>query len=171
MQMGERPHGFLKGRLRIDAVGIEDVDIIEPHALERLVQAGDQIFAASADVAIGAGPHVPARLGRNDQFVAIGGEVSCHDSAEILLGRAVGRPVIVRQVEMGDAAIEGPPKDGAAGLEHVRPSEILPEPQRNGGEVDPAPAAAAIGHGARIAIGCCLIGHGEYSPCPGTTGA
>ena len=141
----ERAHGLLERRARVGAVGVEDVDIVEPHALEALVEAGDQIFAR-AEIAVGPGPHVPAGLGRDDQLVAIGTEVAREDAAEILLGRAVGRPVIVGEIEMGDAAVEGAAEHRAAGLEHVDAAEILPEPQRNGGQVEPAPAGAAVGH-------------------------
>src|SRR3546814_8835308 len=67
------------------------VDIIEPHPLEALVAARDQIFAAAADIAVRAGPHIPPRLGRDHQFVAVRGEIGREDAAEILLRRAVWR--------------------------------------------------------------------------------
>ena len=35
----ERAHGLLERRLGIEAVRIEDVDVVEPHALEALVEA------------------------------------------------------------------------------------------------------------------------------------
>src|SRR3546814_6183418 len=83
-----------------------DVDIIEPHPLEALVAARDQIFAAAADIAVRAGPHIPPRLGRDHQFVAVRGEIGREDAAEILLRRAVWRAVIVGEIDMRDAAIE-----------------------------------------------------------------
>src|SRR3546814_6528827 len=67
----ERDHRLLERGLGIDAVRIEDVDIIEPHPLEALVAARDQIFAAAADIAVRAVPHIPPRLGRDHQFVAV----------------------------------------------------------------------------------------------------
>src|SRR5205814_2460057 len=54
--------------------------------------------------------------------------------AEILLGGSVGRTVIVREIEMGDAAIEGAAQYVASRLEHVRPTEILPQTERNRSE-------------------------------------
>ncbi len=67
--MVERHHGFLERRVGIEAVRIEDVDIVEPHPLQALVEAGQHIFAA-APFAVGTGPHQVAGLGRDDQFVA-----------------------------------------------------------------------------------------------------
>src|SRR3546814_19021783 len=65
-----------------------DVDIIETHPLEALVAARDQIFAAAADIAVRAGPHIQPRLGRDHQFVAVRGEIGREDAAEIPLRRA-----------------------------------------------------------------------------------
>ena len=71
----ERAHGFLERRVGIEAVRIEDVDVVEPHALEALVEAREQVLAAPP-LAVGAGPHVVAGLGRDDQLVAVGAEVA-----------------------------------------------------------------------------------------------
>ena len=48
---------------------VENVHVIQAHAFEALVEAGDQVFAR-APIPIGTVPHVVARLGRNDQFIA-----------------------------------------------------------------------------------------------------
>ena len=82
-------------------------------------------------IAVGTGPHVPAGLGGDDHLVAVALEVLRQDQPEVLLGRAVGRAVVVGEVEMGDAAVEGPADDGAAGLEHVGAAEVLPQAERN----------------------------------------
>ena len=92
---------------------------------------------------IGAGPHVPAGLGGDDQFVAMGGEVLRQDSAEVLLRRAEGRAVVVGKVEMGDAAVEGPANDRAPGFEGILAAEILPEPEGDGRQLQAGSAAAA----------------------------
>ena len=107
----ERAHGLLQRRVGIEAVRIEDVDIVEPHALEALVEAGEQVLAA-APLAIGARPHVVAGLGRDHHLVAMVAEIGLQDGAEQRLGRARRRAVIVGEVEMGDAHVEG----GAAHL-------------------------------------------------------
>jgi hypothetical protein len=67
--------------------------------------------------------------------------------AEVLLGRAVGRAVVVGQVEVGDAQVEGAAQDGAAGLEYVLAAEVLPQAQRDRRQVQAAAAGPAIGHG------------------------
>src|SRR3546814_3265497 len=82
VEVRERAHRLLERGLGIDAVRIEDVDIIEPHPLEALVAARDQIFAAAADIAVRAGPHIPPRLGRDHQFVAVRGEIGREAAAE-----------------------------------------------------------------------------------------
>ena len=67
----EGAHRLFERSLRIEPVGIEDVDVVETHPAEALVEAGQEVLARSAD-AIGSGPHVVAGLGRDDQLVAIG---------------------------------------------------------------------------------------------------
>ncbi len=104
--MVKRAAGLLERGLRVEAVRIEDIDIVETHALQALVAGGDQIFAA-APLAIGTRPHVVACLGGDDQLVAVWFEVLAEQLAEGSFGGAVGRAVIVGEVEMGDAEIEG----------------------------------------------------------------
>ena len=41
----ERAHRLLQRRDRIDAVGVEDVDVVQSHAGEGLVEAGQQVLA------------------------------------------------------------------------------------------------------------------------------
>ena len=77
-------HRFLERSGRVDPVRIENVDIIEPHARETLVETGEEILARAA-VTIGSWPHVVARLGRDDQFVAVRPEICGHPTAEIFL--------------------------------------------------------------------------------------
>ena len=86
---------------------------------------------ARAPVAVRSGPHVVAGLGRDDELVAVRREVLAEDPAEVGLGRAVGRAVVVRQVEVGHAAVEGPAEDGALGLERLVVPEVVPEPERD----------------------------------------
>src|SRR3546814_8770732 len=54
---------------------------------------------------------------------------------------------------MRDAAIERAAQHRAAGFEHVRAAEILPQAKADRGQIEPAVAAAAIGHPPVIAIG------------------
>ena len=105
--VGERPHGFFHRGVRVAPVTVEDIDVGEPHPLQRLVQRGEEVFAR-AKVAMRARPHGIARLGRDDQLVAIGAEVFAENPTEGFLGRARDGPVVVREVEVGDAEVEGP---------------------------------------------------------------
>ena len=141
----KRAHRLLDRRVRIGAVVVEDIDIVKVHAPETLVEAGDQVFAA-APVAVGAGPHVVARLGGDDHLVAVGHEVALHVDAEAALGLAVGRAVVVGQVEVGDAVIERRAQDLALHAKRRDLAEVVPQAQRERGQQQAAPAAAPVGH-------------------------
>jgi len=65
----------------------------------------------AAALSVGPGPHVVGRLGRQDQLVAQWCEVLAEHAAEVRLGRAVGRAVVVGDVDVGDAEVECPPQD------------------------------------------------------------
>ena len=52
-------------RLGVEAVRVEDVDVVEPHPRQALVEAREHVLAR-APLAVGAGPHVVAGLGRDD---------------------------------------------------------------------------------------------------------
>ena len=141
----ERPHRLLQWRLRVESVRVEDVDVVESHPLQALVQAGEQVLARAPDP-VGSRPHVIAGFGRDHQLVAAPRQVALQDAAEILLGRAVGRAVVVRQVEVGNAEIEGAPDDGPLGLHRPVAAKVLPEPERHGRQHESAPAGPPEGH-------------------------
>ena len=79
----------------------------------------------------GPGPHQIAGLARDDQLVAVGAEVLCEQQAEGFLGGAGRRAIVVGQVEVGDAQVEGAAQDRAAGFQDVDAAEVVPEAQRN----------------------------------------
>ncbi|MNE27621.1 hypothetical protein D3C80_1210380 [compost metagenome] len=93
--VGQGNGGFLQRGVGIEAVRIEDVDVIKAQALQALVQAADQVFARAAALPVRARPHVPTRLARDDQLVAVAAQVLTQQPAEIALGAAIGRAVIV----------------------------------------------------------------------------
>ena len=101
----EGAHRLLERRVGVGPVRVEDVDVVQAQAAERLVQAREQVLAR-AQVAVRARPHVPAGLGRDDELVAVGPEVLAQDAAGVDLGAAVGRAVVVGQVEVRDAQVE-----------------------------------------------------------------
>ena len=101
-------------------------------------------YLRRAEIAVRAGPHVVAGLGRDHELVAEGREILLQQHAERLLGGAVGRPVVVGEVEVRDAEVEGAAHDRAAGLERPVAAEVLPEAERDGRQQQPAAAAAVV---------------------------
>ena len=73
-RMGEGPHGFFHWGVRVAAVTVENIDVRQPQALQRLVQRGQQVFTRT-EVTMRAGPHRVTRLGGDNQFIAIVREV------------------------------------------------------------------------------------------------
>ena len=105
--------------------------------LRDCVQAGKQILAR-APFAVGTGPHVVARLGGDDQFVAIGMEILLEQCAEVFFGRAGRRTVVVGEVEVRDAEIEGAAGNGASVLENVAaPPKLYHQPSEMAGSLSP----------------------------------
>ncbi len=85
---------------------IEDIDVVESHAPQALIETGQHIFARAAALPVRPGPHVPAGLGGNDQLVAMGVEIFLEQAAKVGLGASIRRAVVIREIEMRDAQIE-----------------------------------------------------------------
>ena len=102
----QRAHCLLKRRVRVKAVRIEYIYIIQPHPGQRLIEAGQQILAATP-LAIGARPHIIASFCGNDHLVAIGCQILCQYLAKCRLSTAMRRTIIIRQIKMCDAGIKG----------------------------------------------------------------
>ena len=141
----ESAHRLFQTRVRIDAVGIEDVDVVETHPAEALVEAGEKVLARAV-VAVWSRPHVVAGLGRDDQLVAIASQVRPEDPPEVRLGRPGRRAVVVGKVEVGDTAVERPEHGGPLRGERSVVAEVLPEPEGDRGQVEAARADPSIGH-------------------------
>ncbi|MNZ68634.1 hypothetical protein D3C78_869040 [compost metagenome] len=159
----QRATGFLKRRVGVETVGIEDIDVIQTHALQALVAGGDYVFAA-APFAIGAGPHVVTGLGGDDHLVAITSEIRLQDFTEGGFGAAGRRAVIIGEIEMGDAEIEGAAADGLFRLVRCVVAEIVPEAERNRRQFQAGLAAMIIFHG-RVSVFGRLPNHGSSSTC------
>ena len=155
----ERSHGLLQGRLRVEPVGVEDVDVLEPEPLEAGVEAAQQVLARTS-VAVRAGPHVVAGLGGHDQLVSVRGQITVQNLAGVGLGRPVGRPVVVGQIEMGDPEVEGPGQHGPDLVRGSGVAEILPQAERDHRKFETAATASAVGHPV-IAVCGCAVGHGQ----------
>src|SRR5215469_15183872 len=70
----ECAHRLFELRIRVVPVRIEDVNVLESHALEALIQTGEEILAR-APLSVWAGPHAIPSLGRDDQLIAVAGEI------------------------------------------------------------------------------------------------
>ena len=120
------PERLLERRVGVQAVRVEDVDVVEAHPLQALVEAREQVLAR-APLAVRAGPHVVARLGRDDQLVALRAQVLGQQAPEVDLGRAVRRAVVVGEVEVGDPEVEGAAQDRPLRVDRAVVAEVLPQ--------------------------------------------
>ena len=154
----ERGNGLLERGLRIEAMRVEDVDIVETKTAQRLIKRREHILASTTARPVRTGPHVVSGLGRDHQFVAVGGQIRAQQLAEVDFRLAGWRPVVVGEVEVRDAGVEGGAHDLALGSGRMKVAEVLPQPQRDGWQQKPRAPAAAIDHGPVIAGRVCLVG-------------
>src|SRR4029079_6561900 len=122
---------------------------------------------ARAPLAVGPWPHVVARLRGDHELVAVGSQIVREQTPEVLLGRAVGRSVVVGEVEVGDAEVECAPHDGALGLEWEVVAEVVPEAEREHRHLNPAAPRPAVLH-LLVAIVCGHVGHRTLPMVEGT---
>ena len=80
---------------------------------------------------MGSRPHGVTCFGRDDQFVAIGGQVFAEDTPHRHFGRPWCGAIIIREVEMRDAEVEGAQGNGAGRRVIVDASEVMPKPEGN----------------------------------------
>ena len=109
-------------------MGIEDIDVIETHALQRLIAGGDEVFSASP-LAVWTRPHVVACLGRDDEFVTIACEICSQDLSERRFSATWQRAVIVGEIKVCDAKIERLAANITLALVRCVIAEIVPEPE------------------------------------------
>ncbi len=150
----QRAHRLLQRRRRVGPVGVEDVDVVEAHPAQRLVQAGEHVLPSATALAVRAGPHVVAGLAGDDDLVPVGGEVVGQVAPEVGLRGAVGRAVVVGQVEVGDAEVEGAAQDRPLAVEGDVVTEVVPQPEADRREVEAAAAGPAVGHRVVAVVGC-----------------
>ena len=82
----------------------------------------------------------------DDDLVAVAGEVLAEDLPERLLGRAVRRAVVVREVEVRDPELERAADDLARPLERRGAAEVVPEAEGDLRQLQPPRADAAVLH-------------------------
>ena len=155
----QRAHRLLERGVSVEAVRVEDVEVVDADPPQALVQARQHVLARAAALAVGARPHVPAGLAGDDQLVAVACQVLAQDPAEVDLGAAVGRAVVVGEVEVGDAQVEGGVHHRPLLRERRRVAEVVPQPEREERELKAAAPAEAVRHRV-IAVCCGLVGHG-----------
>ncbi|GAD08994.1 increased glyphosate resistance protein [Gluconobacter frateurii NBRC 103465] len=85
VHLNKRSNGFFQRNIKCWTVGIEDIHVFEPHALETLIKRSQQIFAR-ASISVGPWPHIPSGFGRDDHFITIGSEIPTKDFAKIFFG-------------------------------------------------------------------------------------
>ena len=142
-RLGERAHGLFERRVRIAAVAIEDVHVRQAHPLQRLVERREEVLTG-AEIAVRSGPHGVAGLGGDDQFIAVGAEVFAQDTTKGLFGAARYGSVVVREVEVRDAEVEGAQGDRTRVGVVVDAPEVMPEAERDLGQVQPGLSAAGL---------------------------
>ena len=146
-RLRQRAGGFLQRGQRVETVRIEDVDIVQPHALQALVQTGQHVLARTTALTIGTRPHLPAGLGGDDQLVPVTLEILAQQTAEIDLRTAKGRTIVVGQVEVVDAQIKRGAQQRTLAGQRRAVAKVMPQPQRQGRQHQPAAPHAAVGHG------------------------
>ena len=148
----ERAHRLLERGVRVEAMRVEDVDVVQAEPLETLIEAREHVLPR-APLPVRARPHVVAGLRRDDELVAVRLQVSSQKSPEVLLRRAVRRPVVVREVEVRDAEVERATHDRATRVERAVVTEVPPEPEGDRRELQATPARAAVHHGVVALLG------------------
>ncbi len=84
------------------------------------------------------------------------------DLAEVLLGRARRRAVVVGKIKMRDPKVKRPVDHRLGFIVGVHTPEVVPEPQRDRRQLQPAAPAAAVGHGVVTRVGGCRHGGFGY---------
>ena len=90
-----------------------------------MVEAGDEVFF-TAPFAVRPIPHVVASFGRDNQIVAVCGEIFAEEAAKAFFGAACFGTVVVGEVEVGNAEIECGADRIAANFVVGVGAEILP---------------------------------------------
>ncbi len=158
-------------------MAVENVDVIQAHPRQRLVQAGEQVLARSP-LAVGPWPHVPARFGGDDQLVPVARQVRAQDLAEGDLRRAIRRavdpipqqlsrgraPVVIGQVEVRHTKIKRPQDDRSLHVHRLAAAEVLPQPERDLRQLKTTAPAAAVRHLVVVSVRRRQVCHGQQSP-------
>src|SRR5258708_3764873 len=111
-------------------MAIENIDVIQFHSFEALVQAGKEILPR-APFAIWPRPHTVASLRRNNQFIPITAKVLAKYFPKVFFCRTGWRTVVIGEIKVRNAEIKGAPDHGTRIFQGVDATEVMPQPQRN----------------------------------------
>ena len=123
-------HSLHQRGIRIHTMVIENIHVIQLHPFQGGVTACEQILSGTA-ISIGTLPHIIACLSANQKLFPIRAKISLVQNTEISLRLSIGGTVIVGQIKMGNAQVEGLPKNILHLLLRIPFSEVMPKPQRN----------------------------------------
>lgn len=124
---------------------VENIYIIQLHPQQALIETGKQILAASP-VSVGARPHLISGFCTDKKLVPVGMQLLLQNPAEIAFRASGSRAVIVGQVKMRNAVIEGREDKALHIFKIGRISKIVPQSKRNSGKLKSASAAALVFH-------------------------
>ena len=142
---GQRLHGFLQRRIRIGAVMIENIHVIQPKPLQALIQRGKQVLFG-APLPIRTGPHVISGFCGDYELIAIRREILFENPSEGNLGASRPWAIVVCNIKMGNAFVKRKKRKLPCPLIRYIFTEIVPQPQRKEGQPNPAFSTPVVKH-------------------------
>lgn len=136
-------------------MGIEDVHVFQTQAAQALVETCQKVLPGTP-FAVWSRPHEVACFGRDDELIAIAGEVFAEHSPEVLFGRTGWRPIVVGQIKMGDSKIEGAQDDIATHRVVIDIAKVVPKTKRDARQHQAAATGARILHRVVASGGSCV---------------
>ena len=126
--INKRLERLLYRRIGIIAVRVEQVHIIEPHPFERLIEAGDQILAATP-LSVRTVPHAVTGFGGDKEFIPVRTEIFIHQTSEIGFCATGRNTIVVRKIKMRHAMVKSIPTDSTTAFKRRIVAKIMPESQ------------------------------------------
>ena len=123
--------GLFQRSVRVRTVMVEDVHVVQAHALQGSVQGAHQVLARAAET-VGRIIHYPTRLGRDDHFITEGTKIAGEDAAEVSFGGARFRTIVIGQIEMSNPPVIRRAQNLALRGQGTVVAEVLPKAKGNG---------------------------------------
>jgi len=83
-------------------------------------------------------------FGGYDELIAKRLKVSGQNAAKILFGRAIGRPIIIRQIKVSDALVESVTQNGTTCFIDIFAAKVFPKAKGNCGKANARIAAFSV---------------------------